>query len=95
MAGFFIKVKDMVAAISWVPWWMPTKYALDGSIENVFAGQTYTSAGGDVSGDDLLENVFDLVDIDRWVSLVIVFLFTLLFRVFHYVLTWWETRKFN
>lgn len=89
--GYFVKVDDMPVAISWMSWIVPTKYAFQGSLYNVFHGQTYScSVCGSVTsieGDSLLINQFDQSsDEDKWIEVLIMIVWTLAFRGMHWML---------
>ena len=91
-AGFFIKPDDMQPGMAWIPWTVPTKYSLEGSLYALIHGETYTDTrGGEHDGDDLLVTFFGLKGADdyspyAWIHSAIVFGFVLGARSLHFML---------
>ena len=96
-AGFFMKPDDMQPGIAWIPWTVPTKYGLEGSLYALIHGETYTDKdGGEYDGDDLLVDFFALKGADdyspsqplwyAWIHSAIVFAFVLAVRTQHFML---------
>eukprot|EP00053_Salpingoeca_punica_P015740 m.145601 g.145601 ORF g.145601 m.145601 type:complete len:1425 (-) comp16788_c0_seq2:22-4296(-) len=98
-AGYFIRIDDMPPAVRWITWLIPSKYALEGCLDNVFAGQDYSLTGTSsvVSGDSILESVFghDSKTQNKWINLLIVFLWMLLYRIVHWCLALFTNRHFG
>lgn len=98
MAGYFIKVGDLPPAVKWIPWLIPSKYALEGSLNNVFSGQDYDIEGGGVmTGDQILTNVFGHGSdvINKWANLAVVFAWAIMYRFVHYGMTLFTNRHFG
>merc|ERR1712137_1361509 len=59
-AGFFILQEDLVPAIRWIPYTIPTMYSLRGIEYAYFHGVDYTAAGANgttftVTGDEIID----------------------------------------
>lgn len=89
-SGFFVGQEAMPPATSWVPYAMPTRYLLQGALTSVFSDQQYFDAtlDAELDGDTVLSSVFNVRDVDIWVSILIGLAFTLLFRIQHVVYLW-------
>ena len=98
-AGYFIHVDNMPVGVQWISWLMPSRYALEGSLNNVFSGQSYynPAAGVYISGDYLLETVFGHTSrvVSKWANFVIVIAWMLLFRGVHVGLLLFNNRHFG
>lgn len=94
-SGFFVQQSAMAPSISWLPYLMPTRYLLRGSLAMHFDGESFldTSSGVLVSGKDVLRSVFDIREGNPWVSILIGLGFWLLMRGQHLMLMWWHLRK--
>lgn len=91
--GFFIKPDDMQPSMAWIPWIVPTKYGLEGSLYALIHGETYSDPSGQQvhDGDYLLENFFELKGVDdyspyAWIHSAILFGFVLAVRGQHFYL---------
>lgn len=95
--GFFIKVDDMVRPIFWTSYIVPSKYALEGQLINVFRGQSYdTGAGTAITGDYILDNFYSMSsDRDKWGDFGIVLLFVAGTRLMHYGMVRFNLRVFS
>jgi hypothetical protein len=75
----------MPPAVSWVPYLMPTKYLLTGSVWSVVNSNDYLdpASGITVSGKTVLQQVFDLTDEKPWILLLVGLAFAVGFRLQH------------
>jgi len=96
-SGFFIRPGDMVPAISWLTYILPTRYLLRGSFVSYFDGQDFYDppTNTSISGKDVLDTVFD-IDVDKnneWLMLLVGVAFVLFFRLNHWMSMWNNLRK--
>lgn len=98
-AGYFIHGSAMPQSVRWITWLVPSRYALDGSLNNVFSGQDYynPNTATYISGDTLLKAVFGHTSdtISKWPNFVVVLGWTLLFRAAHLAMTLFNNRSFG
>jgi ABC-type multidrug transport system ATPase subunit len=97
-AGYFVLVENIPPSVRWLTWLIPSRYALEGSLDNVFSGQDYELPGsGSVTGDNLLSSVFghDDSSLNKWVNWLIVILWMLLYRVVHWGILLFTNRHFG
>lgn len=87
-AGFFVKQTNMVRSVFWACYIVPTRYSLNGQIDNIFNSQSYSySNNGQSSGSTVVTQFFDLqngLDTSAWGNLGIVIAFTIGFRILHW-----------
>jgi hypothetical protein len=98
-AGYFIHTDNIPQSVRWISWLMPSRYALEGSLNNVFGGQMYynPTVGVWLTGETLLQSVFahDSNTLSKWANFVVVIAWTLLFRVMHLGMTMFNNRSFG
>lgn len=98
-AGYFIHADKMPPSVRWITWLMPSRYALDGSLNNVFADQQYfnPATGTSFPGEFLLTSVFGHTSdtIAKWPNFVVVLAWTVLFRLAHLAMTLFNNRSFG
>ena len=95
--GFFVATDNMVQAIRWLSYVVPTHYDLDSQLDNVFSGQSYLAAdGSSVSGETVLQQFFSVsLDYNKWIDWFIVMLYMAAFRLMHWLLLLFQYRKYG
>lgn len=92
-AGFFVPQHNMVGTIFWACYLVPTRYSLNGQIDNVFIPQQYTYTDmttgqtNTMSGASVISALFSLdngLDTSRWDNWGIVIAFAVGFRLIHW-----------
>eukprot|EP00045_Choanoeca_perplexa_P016778 m.230761 g.230761 ORF g.230761 m.230761 type:complete len:125 (+) comp17357_c0_seq1:3660-4034(+) len=75
----------MPPATRWIPYIMPTRYLLRGSLIAYLSDQDFFDPPTDtfISGKDILKSLFDIDD-NKWLMLLAGLGFALLFRLQHY-----------
>ena len=94
--GFFIKVEDMVPAVAWLSWIIPTKYSLDSQLDNILHGQYYATGmnGMMMTGEQVGSELFKLTHRTKWGDWAIVMSYALAFRFLHYIVLKYRYRAF-
>lgn len=95
LCGFFRSVAEMPVWISWMSYIMPLKYSFDGFVWEVFSTQTWTISGTSpqqtISGVDLLDQVFNLRDVNPWGMFGALMAYVIVFRGMQYFLFAYQT----
>lgn len=75
---------------------VPTRYAFQGQLFNIFDGQTYESGSGGISGSTILDIFFDVpADLSMWgMWAIVMFGYTMLFRLVHYAAVMYTVSAF-
>ncbi|KAG5179068.1 P-loop containing nucleoside triphosphate hydrolase protein [Tribonema minus] len=89
--GFFIKTEDLIPVVRWISYIIPSRYALNGYLYNVFNGQTYQVSGEPegttISGDEILQDAFgQSSNENKWADFGAVLGYVALFRMGHLAL---------
>lgn len=99
-AGFFVQQQDMVRSVFWACYLVPTKYSLNGQLDNIMIGNVYSqpAAGVVVPGSHILSQFFAIsnsLELSRWGNWGIVIAFAAGLRVLHWVLLTLQYRKYQ
>jgi len=94
-SGFFRPVDQMPAWISWMCYVVPLRWSFDGFVWQIFVSQDFTVVNSNppvkVSGETILNNVFNLRDINAWGMFGTLLGYVALFRLIQYLLLAWQT----
>lgn len=85
-SGFFVKVVDMPAWISWISYIVPTKYSFDGYVYQIFHSQTFDingQPGATMTGDQILDQIFSQTGVKPWIMFLVLLAWVALVRLGH------------
>lgn len=87
-SGFFIAVDNMPPSIQWVCYIAPTKYSFFGYLWQIYSNQNFHVMGTsyDIPGKTLLDEMYQIKDVDSWGMFGALLAWIVLIRLIHYAL---------
>jgi len=92
-SGFFRLPADITPVLSWMTYVVPLRWSFSGFLWQVFHDQDFEvqNSNMEISGEYILDNAFDLRNVDSWSMFVVLMAYVVFFRFCHYFLLAYQT----